>query len=200
MKSIRTLVLLLAGLSALPTWAAQPGGDGPAKPQVGGLLDGGEHRRSTELTLLLGSEWIAQPEFRPRFGPLLRAEFPVVHDGLIPRVNDALGIAIGLDATLLVAGVKGGYVGVRPGLSLEAVWRFHLLKQLSVHGRFGAGLGSIQLPGTCDESGACRARNELSFQPRLTYGGGVAYAVTDRISIQAELFNPGVRVGVGFSL
>ncbi len=115
---------------------------------------------------------------------------PILHDGLVPSINDSIGLEFGADFIGIGSRVFGGLIGI----PLEALWAFHFTPNLAAYFKLGIALevrfGSWCWGGVC---GGAVTAGPIA-------GLGVWYKVSDAIFLRLEVGYPGLKIGLGFPL
>lgn len=127
-----------------------------------------------------------------------RYTIPLVHEGLIPSLNDSIELELGGDfwfSTWRYFGVDYSYVGLAAPV-VEARWTFHFSPRLAAYAKMGFGLNFWFFQGRVP--GATYESSWGGFYPNGA--SGVIYQLNDVLSIRGEAGYLGLRVGVGLKL
>jgi hypothetical protein len=153
------------------------------------IKDAGAHRRPFALALLGYVPWF----HGIGIGVSTAFEIPIVHDGFIPRLNDAFSIEPSFGFAYLdhYGDVEGDYALLfRPALG--AKWSFYLLPALRVYALLSFGYSRVNHyfePGAVPE----RASDDLFYGD---LGAGVEWSFAAHAALRAEVAPQGLRAGV----
>jgi hypothetical protein len=155
------------------------------------IKDSSAHQRPFALAALAYVPWFQSIGI----GISTAFEIPIMHDGFIPRLNDAFSIEPSFGFAYLehYRDVEGDYALLfRPAVG--AKWSFYLLEPLRVYALLSFGYSRVNHywePGTV--SGP--AHDDLFYGD---LGAGVEWTFAAHAALRAEVAPQGLRAGVSF--
>lgn len=158
----------------------------------GGLYDGSKHERSQQITGFLFLPWWAGFGI----GAGARYGLPLLHDGVIPDLNDSLALELGLDAWYASWGYFGGsygYLGLAAPVA-ELAWTFHITDRFDAYAKLGVGWSFWFYTGNI--SGVSGLSHGGFY---FVGGGGINYKLAEKLTLRAELGYSGLRGGLAFA-
>lgn len=179
---------LLVSATALADGSRQSSDVDPQLRAPGGLLDDGMKHRSPQLTLFVGL-----PSWYWGFGPVgIGGRFyaPLLHQGLLPGVNDSFGIEVGADLSFYGFNTFASFLDI----PVEAMWTLHLVPSVAAYLKFGV---ALELRFGSGYWGGYRWSNG-DVGPVLVGAAGVSVQLTPRITLRLEFGYPWFKLGLGF--
>ncbi len=193
LRTLRPLLVLLALALGAPAFAAHTNPDtiDPALRESGGLLDGSSRVRERELVFLVGMpDWYGGWGFgwRP-LGLGVRASLPLLHNGLLPDVNDSLGLEVGADLSFWAFSRWATFLDI----PVELKWSLYLVPKVAVFLKLGIAL-EMQFGQGC-WGNTCYGSS--FFVPVPVAAVGLAAQMTSKISLRLEFGYPWFKIGIG---
>ncbi len=201
-SSMRSLpsALALALALALSTPAFAEGADpvtrdpalSPELRAPGGLLDASPKVRQPMASVFLGFPQWWYGFYAGPVGLSGRFTFPLLHNGLLPGVNDSLGLDVGVDLTFLMFRNYGTVFDI----PAELMWSLHFVPRVAGYVKLGLAL-EMNFGTICYGPNSC-VSGTVGLVP--VGAAGLSAQLTPGLVLRVEAGYPWVKIGIGVPL